>query len=291
MRIASLLPSATEIVCALGLADSLVGVSHECDHPGPVVAGLPRLTRSAIPHGLASAEIDAQVSARLQRGQGLYQIEEDLLARLRPDLLITQALCDVCAVSFDDVCRAASRLPGSPRVISLAPTDLAGVFQDIGTLAEAAGCPGRGEQVVAGLHARLDRLSRRLRAVQRPRTFALEWLDPPFAAGHWVPEMIARAGGEAVLGHPGQPSSRVTWDQVVQARPEVILLLPCGYSAELAGREFVALPKPPGWTTIPAVQTGRLYPLDANGCFSRPGPRLVDGIETLAGVLQGVEGC
>jgi iron complex transport system substrate-binding protein len=289
VRIASLLPSATEIVCALGLGHALVGVSHECDHPPGVVAGLPRLTRSAIPHGLTSLEIDREVSTRLRRGLSLYELDEDLLAGLWPDLLITQELCDVCAVSFDDVCRAASRLPGSPTVISLTPPDLSGLFKDIGSVAAALDCTARGQALIASLCARLDRVSQRVALRPRPTTFALEWLDPPFAAGHWVPEMIARAGGEPLLGRAGEKSFRVTWSQIVDARPEAILLIPCGYSAEAAGREFGALPRPPGWETIPAVQTGRVYPLDAGGYFSRPGPRIVEGIEILARVLHGIE--
>ncbi len=286
MRIASLLPSATEIVCALGLADTLVGVSHECDYPPAIVSDLPKLTRSAIPHGLTSAEIDTTVSERLRRGESLYLLEEERLAELKPDLLITQELCDVCAVSYDAVCNLSTRLPGNPEVISLTPPNLTGIFQDIATVAKATGTEGRGQRLVAQLRKRLDQVTARVAGKPRPRIFALEWLDPPFAAGHWVPEMVALAGGEEVLGRAGEKSFRVTWAQISAAQPEVILLIPCGYSAEATQQEWDALPKPPGWEQIPAAQSGRVYALDANSYCSRPSPRLVEGIEQLAQLLH-----
>jgi iron complex transport system substrate-binding protein len=282
MRIASLLPSATEIVCALGLAENLLGVSHECDYPAAVVAGLPRLTHSAIPQGLTSAEIDRQVSARVRRGESLYLLESETLAALQPNLLITQELCDVCAVSYDAVCNLARWLPGNPTVLSLTPPNLTGIFDDIKTVALATGVLDRGETLVAQLSARLDWVQRLVANQRRPRVFALEWLDPPFAAGHWVPEMIALAGGEEVIGRAGEKSFRTTWSEIIAAQPEVILLLPCGYSAEAAQQEWAALPKPAGWAQIPAVQAGRVYTLDANSYCSRPAPRVVDGIEQLA---------
>jgi iron complex transport system substrate-binding protein len=286
MRIASLLPSATEIVCALGLADQLVGVSHECDYPPEVVSDLPRLTRSAIPPGLTSAAVDAAVSERLRRGESLYTVEEETLASLRPDLVITQALCDVCAVSFSEVKQQAARLPGPPRVLSLTPPNLLGIFEDVQTVADAAGVPERGRRLVDRLRQRLDHVSESVRGLPRPRVFALEWLDPPFAAGHWVPEMIERAGGEAVVGRAGDKSFRVTWEKVSAARPDVILLIPCGYSAEAAQREWEALPKPAGWEKLPAAKAGRVYALDANSYCSRPAPRVVEGIERLARLLH-----
>ncbi len=184
MRIASLLPSATEIVCALGLADQLVGVSHECDYPPEVVADLPRLTRAAIPPGLAPAEIDAEVSARLRCKERLYLLEEQRLADLKPDLLITQELCDVCAVAFGAVCEAAIRLPGEPKIISLTPPNLASIFDDIRVVAEATGVPARGERLIAQLRARLARAAESVKGFPRPRVLAMEWLDPPFCAGH-----------------------------------------------------------------------------------------------------------
>lgn len=286
MRIASLLPSATEIVCALGLADCLVGVSHECDYPADVVAQLPRLTRSAVPPGLSSAEIDAAVSDLLSRGASLYAVEEEQLAALGPDLLITQELCDVCAVSYDDVCRISQRLPSQPRVISLAPPDLPSIFADIKTIAAAAGVEKQGEELIEALQFRLNQVGERVQNRPRPRVFVLEWLDPPFAAGHWVPEMIALAGGLEVLGRAGQPSFRVTWAQVMNAAPEVILLAPCGYSQPQAESEWAALPKPDGWAQLPAARQGRVYALDANSYCSRPAPRVVDGVEKLAALLH-----
>ncbi|GAB4581688.1 MAG: cobalamin-binding protein [Anaerolineales bacterium] len=291
MRVASLLPSATEIVCALGMADTLVGVSHECDYPPDVVQDLPRLTYSAIPPGLTSAEIDAEVSARLRRGESLYHLDEATLAALKPDLLISQELCDVCAVAFDDVCRISTRLPGNPNVISLTPPNLFAIFDDVRTVAEALGIPQRGEALIRQLRARLERVAHTVeRFPDRPRVFAMEWLDPPFAAGHWVPEMIAFAGGEEVLGRAGHPSFRVTWEQIIAAQPEVILLIPCGYNAEATEKEWATLPKPPGWETIPAVQTGRVYAFDANSYCSRPAPRVVEGIEQLVNLFHPKEG-
>lgn len=282
MRIASLLPSATEIVCALGLADCLVGVSHECDYPATVVADLPKLTRSAIPQGLSSAEIDAAVSTRLRNGESLYLLESEIIQALQPDLLITQELCDVCAVSYNDVCNLARWLPGDPQVVSLTPPDLLGIFADVQTIAAATGVTARGEQIVATLQARLESVKTAVQGQPRPRVFALEWLDPPFAAGHWVPEMIALAGGEEVLGRAGEKSFRVIWEQIIAAQPEVILLMPCGYSQEAAQQEWETLPKPAGWESLPAVQSGRVYAVDANSYCSRPAPRVVDGVEQLA---------
>lgn len=282
MRIVSLLPSATEIVCALGLADWLVGVSHECDYPADVVAGLPKLTRSAIPHGLSSAEIDSTVSERLHRGESLYLLEGATIQALQPDLLITQELCDVCAVSYDDVCNLARWLPNQPQVISLTPPDLQGIFADVITIADATGVAERGRRLVDQLQSRLATVERAVAGRPRPCVLGLEWLDPPFAAGHWVPQMIALAGGDEVLGRAGEKSFRVTWEQVSATQPEVILLMPCGYSQEAAQREWDALPKPTGWERLPAVQQGRVYAVDANSYCSRPAPRVVDGVEQLA---------
>lgn len=288
MRIASLLPSATEIVCALGLADYLVGVSHECDYPPDVVEDLPKLTRSTLPSGLTSAEIDAAVSARLRNGESLYQIDEELLASLRPDVIISQELCAVCAVAFGDVCKVVPRLPGQPRLVSLNPGGLDEILNDIRTVATVLEVPERGERLIARLQNEIEALAGIIRrhVAQRPRVVALEWLDPPFAAGHWVPEMIALAGGEEVLGIARKPSFRVTWEQIIAAQPEIVVLIPCGYDADQAWREWEALPKPAGWERVPAAQTGRIYPLDANSYCSRPGPRVVEGIREMARVFH-----
>lgn len=286
MRIASLLPSATEIVCALGLADSLVGVSHECDFPPAVVADLPRLTHAVIAGDLPAAAIDRAVSERLQHGDSLYVLDEERLVALQADLLITQELCDVCAVNFGQVKALAARLPGHPAVLSLTPPNLGGIFEDILSVAAAAGVPDRGEQLVGQLRARLEAVEKAVAGQPRPRVFACEWLDPPFAAGHWIPEMVALAGGEEVVGHPGEKSVRVTWDEVLAADPEVVLLMPCGYSAAAAANEWAALPKPPGWETLPAARAGRVYALDANRYCSRPGPRVAEGVEQIARLLH-----
>lgn len=286
MRIASLLPSATEIVCALGFADCLVGVSHECDFPPEVVTDLPRLTRSAVPPGLSSAEIDADVAARLRRGESLYTVDEAQLAALAPDLIITQELCDVCAVNFSQVKALSARLPGRPQVISLTPPNLDGVLEDVRTVAGVLGVPERGERLVTQLRAQLAAVAESVRGRPRPRVFACEWLDPPFAAGHWAPEMIALAGGEEVLGRAGERSFRVTWEQVAAARPDVVVLIPCGYTREQAQAEWDALPKPAVWEAIPAVRAARVFALDANRYCSRPSPRLVEGVEALAKIIH-----
>ncbi|MDW8327312.1 MAG: cobalamin-binding protein [Anaerolineales bacterium] len=290
IRIASLLPSATEIVCALGFADCLVGVSHECDYPPDVVADLPRLTRSAVPPGLSSAEIDADVAARLRRGESLYTVDEAQLAALAPDVIITQELCDVCAVNFSQVRALSARLPGRPKVISLTPPNLEGILEDVRTVAGVLGVPERGERLVAQLRAQLAAVAESVRGRPRPRVFACEWLDPPYAAGHWVPEMIALAGGEEVLGRAGERSFRVTWEQVAAARPDVVVLIPCGYTREQAEAEWEALPKPAVLEDIPAVRNGRVYALEANNYCSRPAPRVVEGVEALARVFHAVTG-
>jgi iron complex transport system substrate-binding protein len=286
MRIVSLLPSATEIVCALGLADRLVGVSHECDFPPDVVAGLPRLTRSAIAGDLPAAAIDRAVSERLHDGDSLYLLDEERLAALQADLLITQELCDVCAVNFSQVQALAARLPGHPAVLSLTAPNLGGIFEDILSVAAATGVPDRGERLVRHLRLRLEAVEKAVAGRPRPRVFACEWLDPPFAAGHWIPEMVALAGGEEVVGHPGEKSVRVTWDEVLAAAPEVVLLMPCGYSAAAAANEWAALPKPPSWETVPAARAGRVHALDANCYCSCPGPRVAEGVEQIARLLH-----
>lgn len=286
MRIVSLLPSATEILFLLGLGDAVVGVSHECDWP-PEVAGRPVLVRPAVDPGLPSAEIDRQVSARLRAGQGLYVLDEAKLAEARPDLIVTQALCDVCAVRHDEVLAAAARLPRRPAVVSLLPGSLADVLADIRRVGEAA---GRGPEAAAAAAALAERIeavraaAARLRA--RPVTVAIEWLDPIMIGGHWVPEQIAIAGGLDPLGRPGVPSVKVEWARVVEARPEVLVLMPCGFDRERAIREAPAVAGRPGFAELPAVQAGRVYAVNGHAYFNRPGPRLVDGLELLAHLLH-----
>ena len=286
VRIATLLPSATEIVCALGLADRIVGVTHECDYP-PEIRGRPRVVRAKIDSAaLTSAEIDAQVARALSEGQSLYEIDADALRASRPDLLITQDLCDVCALPGDDIESIAHALPGPPNVLRLHPHSLADILGDILSVGEATGRAAEARRVVAGLRARIARVEASARGRVRPRVCCLEWTDPPFCAGHWVPEMVALAGGEDVIGRAGRPSFRVEWAAIAAANPEVVVLMPCGYSLEQARREGVALAARPEWRALVATAAGRVYATDANAFFSRSGPRVVDGVEILGAMLH-----
>ena len=282
MRIVSLLPSATEIVCALGLESALVGVTHECDHPPPV-ARLPKVTRTLIPHDAASAEIDALVRERLKTQQALYTLDRPALEALAPDLLVTQALCDVCAVADAEVREAACALPGPPRVVNLEPTCLEDVFDCLGLVADAAGVEARGREVVAALRARVDAVASRATRVQPPPTVAvLEWIDPPFSSGHWTPELIALAGGRPMLGTAGARSHTIAWDDVRAADPDVLLIACCGFDVARTRRDLPILARQPGFEALTAVRAGRVYVTDGNAYFSRPGPRLVDSLEILA---------
>jgi len=283
MRIASLLPSATEIAFAVGAGDDVVAVSHECDYPD-AARGLPILTGPAVDtHGLSQAEIDAAISGLLASGGSTYTIDVPRLRELRPDLVITQALCDVCAVSEGQVHRVVHEEQLGARVITLTPLDLEGVARSVEEVGEATGHAAEGAHVAAGLRERLA-ASPALPATP-PRVLALEWLDPPFAAGHWVPEQIARAGGEDVLGHPGQKSERVTWETIAATASDVALLLPCGLSLDEVVGEAAALASRPEWRDLPAVARGAVWALDADAWFSRPGPRLADGIDALRAIL------
>ena len=286
MRIASLLPSATEIVCALGLEHALVGVSHECDTPAAVVARLPRLTRTSVPANLSSREIDDLVRGKLARSEPLYDIEAALLKTLQPDLIITQAVCEVCAVSHAAACSLAASLPNQPPVVSLNPTSLEGIFADIAAVAAATGTLSQANTLTTTLRARIGRVQTAVHGRARPAVFACEWLDPPFAAGHWVPEMVALAGGREVLGRAGLPSERVTWEAVVAASPDYMLVMPCGFTKAEAAAAWQQLPRPAGWERIPAAQPGRVVCFDANSFFSRPAPRFIDGIEQIAAIIH-----
>lgn len=285
-RIATLLPSATEIVCALGLGDRLVGVSHECDHP-PEVRTLPRLTSSSIDSTASSGEIDRQVRAQLTRGLSLYQVDEQGLAALAPDLIITQDTCRVCAVSLPEVEAAVASLVGSAvQVVSLAPLALDDVLDGIEQVAEVAGVPERGARLVAELRGRLDRLRATVAGREVARVLALEWLDPPMPAGHWTPELIRAAGGDPILGHDRAPTRATTWTAIADAAPEVLLLLPCGFPVEQTRRELPALLARPEVAATPAVQAGRVAVIDGNAYFNRPGPRLIDSAELAASLLH-----
>ena len=280
MRIASLVPSATEALFALGLGDSVVAVTHECDFP-PEVAGRPRLTRSVIPQGLEAAEIDRRVREVTGGGQALYELDEPALARLEPDLIVTQALCAVCAVSFDDVRAVSARLPSRPRVLSLDPETLDQVLDDLLRLAAEAGVPAHGERLREELAGRLDRVRDSVAGLRRPRVAALEWLDPPYIGGHWVPEMIATAGGEDALGAPGERSRTATWKEIAAARPEIVVAMPCGLYVEEAAEQARLHAE-----RLESLGAATVVAVDAAASFSRPGPRLVDGVELLAHLLH-----
>jgi iron complex transport system substrate-binding protein len=286
MRIVSLLPSATEIICAVGLEDQLVGVTHECDFPARVRA-LPKVTNTLIPTDASSADIDRLVRDRLGGKSALYTLDMGVLEGLRPDLIVTQALCDVCAVSEDEVKNAACALPGAPRVLNLEPETLAGTLDCVRVVAQAAGVERRGREVVAALRDRVDAVvARGDAAADRPRVALLEWIDPPFSAGHWNPELVRLAGGIDGLGQEGAKSRTLEWSEVVAWRPEVVVISCCGFTAERAMKDVALLEKVPGWTRVPAVQDGRVWVTDGNAYFSRPGPRLVDSLELLAHVIH-----
>lgn len=280
MRIASLVPSATESLFGLGLSDSVVAVTHECDHPTEAL-GLPRLTRSVIPEGLGPEEIDTMVREVTGRGDPLYELDEPALASVEPELIVTQALCAVCAVSYDDVRTVAQRLPSRPDVISLDPKTLGEVLDDLVRLAEATGVAERGESLRAELQGRLDRVSDAVEDEPRPRVVTLEWLAPPYAGGHWVPEMVELAGGQSVAGKPGGDSRAVAWDELAAARPQVAVVMPCGLYAEEAAEQALA-----HRSQLQALGAESVFAVDAASSFSRPGPRLVDGVELLGHALH-----
>lgn len=287
-RIVSLLPSATEIVCALGLTDSLVGVTHECDYP-PEVVGLPQLTASRISHAtMTSAEIDHAVRSQLDGHGSIYDLDEPALRALRPDLIITQELCDVCAVSYKTVEQAAARLfDADVRVVSLEPNTIEDIFSNIRTVGSLTGREAEAVRVVAELTTRLDALALALSEAQtRPRTFVLEWLEPPYAPGHWVPEQVAFAGGDHAFGHAGEPSRTTTPEEIRAYAPERIVLAPCGYYKEDTLRALDAAHLPEGWQELPAVVNGEVWAVDATSYFSRPGPRVVVGAEILARIIH-----
>ena len=280
MRIASLVPSATEALFALGLGDHVVAVTHECDHPAAATE-LPRLTSSVIPEGLPPAEIDARVREVTARGEALYGLDEAVLAELRPDLIVTQALCAVCAVSFDDVRAVAARLPSQPRVVSLDPATLGEVLSDLDSLADAAGKPQRAASLRLALEGRIAKVSDAVADAGVVDVTALEWLDPPFVGGHWVPEMIRLAGGRDVLGEPGVKSRTVSWTELAGGRPDVAVVMPCGlYVDEAADQAHAYAEK------LASLGARRVIAVDAASSFSRPGPRLVDGIELLGHLLH-----
>jgi iron complex transport system substrate-binding protein len=280
MRIVSLVPSATEMLFALGLGSDIIAVTHECDYP-PAALELPKITRDVLPAGLSAAEIDAAVKQRTLEGESIYELDADLLRDLRPDLIVTQALCSVCAVSFDDVRALAAEIEPRPDVVSLDPHTVGEVLSDARTLAQATDRKDAAVGLVRKASARIDRVRVAVRGARRPRVAALEWLDPPFAAGHWTPQLIAYAGGEDVLGFPGERSEERSWEEVIAAQPDIVIVMPCGYDAEIAHREAEM-----HRDELAAVGAGEVVAVDAAAYFSRPGPRIVDGLELLARILH-----
>lgn len=286
-----MLPSATEIVCALGLAEELVGVTHECDWP-PEVVGKPVVTRATrVRPGTSSREIHRRVRDALHGGSSLYALDDDVLRDLRPDLILTQELCRVCAVSYQQVDEVARAIDAEIRVVSLEPTTLEGIFNTIATVGAMTSTENAALDVVKRLRSRLGRIER---TVQRrrddgfvpPRVVALEWLDPPFTVGHWVPEQIQRAGGWDLLGEAGQPAHETTWRAIREVEPEMIVLMPCGFHLDDGVAAWQKSRKPTYWKEIEAVRRGQVFAVDGSAYFSRPGPRVIAGIETLAEIFD-----
>ena len=291
MRIVSLLPSATEIVCAIGLGDSLVGVTHECDYP-PEVADKAILTRSV--HDLTAAssrDIHRLVTASVHGGSSLYALDEEALAAAEPDLILTQELCRVCAVSYREVNDVARAIDAEITVVSLEPTSIEGIFNTITTVGAMTENEDAAVDLVESLRERLGAVeekvqSRRDGGARSPRVVGLEWLDPPFATGHWVPEQIRRAGGWELLGADGESSTQTTWDAVSEVDPEMLLLMPCGFHLPETLHEWSGTRRPPGYSDLTAVRRGQVFALDGSAYYSRPGPRVIDGIELLAEIFD-----
>ena len=286
MRIVSLLPSATEIVCALGLEDRLVGVSHECDFPASV-RRLPAVTETIVPKEASSREIDRLVRERLRERRGLYTLDAATLEGLRPDIIVTQTLCEVCAVAEGEVQAALCALPHAPSVVNLEPVRLEGMFDSIRQVARAARVEATGDELIASLRARVARVAHRAERIRyRPRVVLLEWLDPPFSCGHWSPELVRLAGGVEGLGREGEPSRTLTWNEVRRSAPDVLVVACCGFTLERTLADLRPMAAAPGWHELPAVRGGRTYVVCGNDYFSRPGPRLVDSLEMLAHILH-----
>ena len=280
MRIVSLVPSATEMLFALGLMDEVVAVTHECDYP-PAAATLPRVTRDRLPAGLTTAQIDAAVKERTLKGESIYELDTALLHELQPDLIITQALCKVCAVSVDDVRAVAEEIDSQPMVVALDPHTLGEVLGDARTIAQATDAKDAAVDLIREAATRIDRIRLLVRGARRPRVVALDWLDPPYAAGHWTPQMIDYAGGEDVLGFAGEGSQEQAWELVAATEPDIVIVMPCGFDAEIAHREAELHRE-----QLAALGAGEVIAVDAAAYFSRPGPRLVDGLELLAYLIH-----
>lgn len=289
VNIVSLLPSATEIVSALGLRGSLVGVTHECDWPLDV-RSLPKVTRTLIPTEASSAEIDGLVRERLRTQRALYTLDPEALERLQPDLIVTQALCDVCAVAEEEVRAASCSLASTPRVLNLEPTTLDEVLRSIEQVAEAAGVAPRAAEVIGGLRSRIDAVAARAADLAaRPRVTLLEWIDPPFSCGHWNPQLVELAGGIEGIGQAGKPSRSFPWDELLNWQPEVLVVACCGFDVKRTLADLPILRANPGWSDLPCVRSGRVHVVDGSAYFSRPGPRLVDSLEILGHTIAPAE--
>jgi iron complex transport system substrate-binding protein len=285
MRICSLVSGATEILFALGVGDQVVGVTGECDYPA-VAKARPAVVHPRIDPGVSSAGIDRQVRERAARGESSYAVDAEMLRALEPDLIVTQDTCHVCAASPPDLTAALGRLRRRPRVVSLAPKRLADLWSDIRTLGQATGRRAAAETLSKRLKARLDRVEAAMRDAPHPRVLCLEWLDPLFVAGHWVPEMVELAGGQAVLGRAGKPSPQIEWPGVFQSAPEAVVLMPCGYNLDRTLAEYIHMALPKQWWELEAVRDGRVSAVNGKNFFSRSGPRLIDGIEILGHILH-----
>jgi iron complex transport system substrate-binding protein len=289
-RIVSLLPAATEIAAALGLMDQVVGVSHECDFPSEANQR-PRVTHCPVSRshgsGLTSREVDEWVRRALRENGTIYTIDDPLLRKLRPDVILTQKLCDVCAVGYGTVAKLAQTLPGPPTVVNLEPSSLSDIFNDIRRVAEACNVPEQAHKLVTELSDRIEGVRRRANRIgHRPRCFLMEWVDPPFCSGHWGPELVEIAGGYDALGRKRQPSLQIEWQEVLDARPDVIVFALCGYNIDRARRDYEILRGFPEFNSLPAARRGEIYLVDASAYFARPGPRIVDSVEILAGILH-----
>ena len=285
MRICSLLPGATEIAFALGLGDQIVGVTHECDHPADAQIK-PIVVKSMIDaKRMSGIEIDRKVAELLQAGKGLYFIDEAAFADAAPDVILTQGLCEVCALDYGEVVKAADKLLRPPTIISLNPHSMKEILDDIRRVGAATGRNNAATALVDDLRQRIEQVGGR-EPNRRPRVVCLEWFEPLYSAGHWVPEMVALAGGHDVIGRAGEPSAKIDWRQVVEAQPEVMLLMPCGFDVRRTLRESTPLRAMPGWNELPAVRNQNVFALNGNAYFSRPGPRLVNGLEILARIIH-----
>ena len=287
MRICSLLPGATEIACALGLADEIVGVSHECDFPA-AARSKPVMVRSRIdPTTIGSGEIDRRVGELLRSQQSLYALDEKLFKDSEPDIILTQGLCDVCALDYNDVVQAAHSLAREPTIVSLDPHCLADILNDVLRIGEVTHRSRQAESVVQELKARIEAVrARTARSASQPRVACLEWFDPLYIAGHWVPELVQIAGGSDILGIAGEPSVKIEWDALIASRPEILILMPYGFDLDRAMQESPLLKNRAGWQTLPAVKDGRVFAVSGADYFSRPGPRLIDGLEILSQLLH-----